>query len=83
MFTSVFTKDDSSELPDMGPSQHPDLQELEIDRNGVEKLMKNLNPYKASGPDDLPAHAKRILQHSIRSTVSPIPSICTAGKNPK
>ena len=54
-FTSVFTKDDSTELPAMGPSPHPDVPVLHIQENGVEKLMKNLNPYKASGPDDLPA----------------------------
>ena len=53
----------------MGPSPHPILPKLDIQPNGVEKLMKNLNPYKASGPDDLPA---RVLKDYSNILASPL-----------
>ena len=53
--TSVFTKDDSSDLPDMGVSSHPELPNLTIHQDGIKQLMKDLNPSKASSPDDIPA----------------------------
>ena len=61
-FVSVFSDTDSSDLPDMGPSPHPDLHELDIQQEGVRKLMDGLDPYKANGPDNIPT--RLLKEHS-------------------
>lgn len=58
-FTSVFTREDANELPDKGPSPYPAMPDIVINPKGVSKLLKELNPHKATGPDELPS---RILQ---------------------
>ena len=54
-FGSVFTEEDSSALPDLDPSPYPDISELEINCDGVYKLLRQLNPNKAQGPDNISA----------------------------
>ena len=67
-FKSVFTRDDPDapvkKLP--GPD-YPDIPELIIRPEGVEKLLAGLNPRKASGPDEIPA---RMLQ-SLSTELAP------------
>jgi hypothetical protein len=53
-FTSVFmTKDPSKSLPDLGPSPHTTVADITVLRNGVLKLLQNLNPRTATGPDEI------------------------------
>jgi len=54
-FSSVFTKDtpETAEIRLQGP-QYPPLEKLVVTEVGVCKLLKNLNPGKASGPDEIP-----------------------------
>lgn len=53
-FSSVFTCEDINSPPTiMGPSQYPDIPKLTITQNGVAKLLRNLNPHKAAGPDNI------------------------------
>ena len=54
-FASVFTSDNISDLPDLGPSPHPPMNGIIINNQGIVKLLKNLNPHKATGPDGIPA----------------------------
>ncbi len=54
-FTSVFTSVDDSPLPEMGPSPHPSVSSITVSCNGVTKLLRNLKPHKATGPDGIPA----------------------------
>ena len=49
-FGSVFSNS-SDTPPDMGPSPHPDMEEVIITNNGVLKLLKQQKPGKAAGPD--------------------------------
>ena len=67
-FKSVFTRDNpevaDTRLP--GPDL-PDIRPLNISPQGVEKLLKDLNPRKASGPDEAPA---RVL-HNLAKEVAP------------
>ena len=53
-FQSVFTQDNSSPLAKIRGEPFPDLEKLLIDEKGVAKLHRNLNPAKASGPDNIP-----------------------------
>ena len=70
-FSSVFTTDDPSDFPDQTPwhedLRHPDIADIQISEDGVEKLLKDLNPHKAMGPDGL---HPRILKQ-LASTIAP------------
>jgi hypothetical protein len=53
-FTSVFTSEDPLQpLPDLDPSTHPALSDITITQEGIQKLLCHLNPYKATGPDQV------------------------------
>ena len=64
-FTSVFSSVDDSPLPDLGPSPHPSVSNINISCNGVTKLLKNLKPHKATGPDGIPAQLLRETAEEI------------------
>ena len=66
-FCSVFTKDNGSQLPKMESAPYPGLTDLVIKTEGVAKLLRNLNPAKACGPDNIPS---RILKECA-DTISP------------
>ena len=51
-FSSVFTREGSSPVPNIFPSPHKDMPKISIDTKGVLKLLKNLKN-KAQGPDEV------------------------------
>lgn len=53
-FASVFTKGTSTTLPEIKTKVRISIQEITITTRGVEKLLQNINPSKASGPDNIP-----------------------------
>ena len=53
-FASVFSHEDTSALPDMGPSPYPDMPDITVNNPGIAKLLSGLNPHKACGPDQIP-----------------------------
>lgn len=63
-FQSVYTRQDLSALPDLGPSPYPTMSNITIHENGVLKLLKGLRPFKAKGTDEISAF---ILKHSAES----------------
>ncbi len=64
-FVSVFTQEDSTVIPSKGESPHPDLPHITITSNGVTKLLSNLNPLKASGPDSIPTRFLKEIAHQL------------------
>ena len=44
---------------------HPPMPDIEISREGVMKLLKKINPNKASGPDTIPAHILKDLAEEL------------------
>ena len=54
-FESVFTKEDTSSLPDKGPIPHPEMPDITVNWKGVHKLLKGFKSFKAAGPDSIPA----------------------------
>ena len=60
-FQSVFTRDtpENADAKLYGPN-YPSIPELSITTHGVKKLLEDLNPSKALGPDQIPA---RILKN--------------------
>ena len=58
-FCSVFTQADTSELPDLGPSQTPSVPPITVNIKGVQKLLKDIKPHKATGPDNVAERSRR------------------------
>ena len=54
-FSSVITKEDTSTIPSLGHSTHPDLARITVSEDGVQKLLGGLKIYSAAGPDEIPA----------------------------
>ena len=54
-FASVFTHENTSELPDLGNSPHPSIIDFSISAEGVRRLLSNIKTHTACGPDNLPA----------------------------
>ena len=52
-FSSVFTIEDLSFIPWLGPAKHK-IQDILVYEDGVRKLLLQLTPHKASGPDRIP-----------------------------
>ena len=67
-FMSVFTREDTTTLPEKEPSPYPAMPNIQISVFGVQKLLMKIAPKKASGPDLLPA---RFLKE-MAEPVSPI-----------
>ena len=54
-------------MSNKGTSPHPTMPDIFISNNGLLKLLKNLNPHKATGPDNLPAY----FLHNFAEELSP------------
>ena len=61
------TQEDNSPMPTLPDQTHPSIEDLIIREEGVTKLLRNINPAKASGPDNIP---NRILKE-VASEISP------------
>ena len=64
-FHSVYTQEDTGTIPNKGPSPHPSMHDITVNLNGVKKLLKNLKPYKASGPDGIPTYILRAAAEEL------------------
>ena len=66
-FATVFVHDTDISLPEMTQSPYPDLSTIEIDITEVARLLKQIDPFKAAGPDGIPS---RLLKE-VASELSP------------
>ena len=69
-FISVFTDDTKTSIPDLGPSQYPSMEDITVSCKGVVKLLKNLKPHKAAGPDDIPLMLLREAADEIAPAIT-------------
>ena len=53
-FQSVYTKENLTNMQNIGQSKIPSMKPIIISNLGVIKFLKHLKPYKASGPDNIP-----------------------------
>ena len=65
-FQSVYTRDDTDSIPEKGPSPYQPMQDISINPDGVKKLLKDLKPYKAAGPDGIPTYILDRWQRNFR-----------------
>ena len=66
-FHSVYTREDTTNMPNKGPSPYPDMPAIQVATAGVCKLLKGTNSHKATGPDGI--HA-RVL-HEYADQIAP------------
>ena len=52
-FSSVFTEEGDSPIPNLGTSSTLDAPNIQVGRNGVMKLLQGLKPHKDTGPDEI------------------------------
>ena len=71
-FKSVFTKEDLSSMPDKGPSPYDTMASITITTPGVQKLLQNLQPHKATGPDSIPARLLKELSTELAPALAHI-----------
>ena len=71
-FLSVFTKEDSRDLPEVSSRVADDIPHLTIGEDGVVKLLCNIKISKAPGPD---GHPNRILQECAAEIAPAITAI--------
>ena len=64
----MFTHEDAGDIPRLQGLRYPNIADLHISTEGVEKLLCNLNVRKASGPDQIPC---RLLK-GLAGEISPI-----------
>jgi hypothetical protein len=62
-FQKAFTPATDDPIQNKGQSQYPQMPNIIITENGINKLLQNINIHKASGPDNI--HG-RILSFSVR-----------------
>ena len=53
-FHSVYTREDTGNIPSKGLSPHTFMAKITVSTNGVKKLLRGLNINKATGPDQIP-----------------------------
>ena len=61
IFKSVFTSHNSSPLPTLLTSTYPPLPEINITEHGIFSLLSQTDPFKACGPDNIPAQVLKEL----------------------
>ena len=64
-YASVFTAEDTTTVPHLGPSSHPKMPIPKITVKGVSKLLAGLNPNKAAGPDTIHPRFLREVQQEL------------------
>ena len=58
---SVFTKEHLTSIPGLDGNPFPSMNNIMIVVSGVEKLMSNIKPHKASGPNNIPCRLLKEL----------------------
>ena len=66
---SVFTQEDDI-LPQLPPTSFPPIPNITVSVSGVTKLLSDLNPHKATGPDGIPARILKVAAEEIASALS-------------
>ena len=77
-FVSVFTNEDLSSIPTLGPSNHPSVPAFNISACGVERLLSKIRPHSASGPDNIPAY---LLKMGAKELAPPLALLFQASLN--
>jgi hypothetical protein len=69
-FKSVYTQEDHTNIPHKGPSPYSAMQNITITGNGVYKLLRNIKPHKATGPDNIQARYLKELALELTPAIT-------------
>ena len=67
-FSSVFVNDNDKDYPDLGPNNIPSMPKINVTQKGVLKLLTDLDPHKALGPDAI----KPVILKECAYEIAPI-----------
>ena len=59
---------DPSQIPGECLNTTPHMESITVSTNGIAKLLKDLNPHKAAGPDQI----KPLVLQKLRDVIAPI-----------
>ena len=71
-FQSEYTQENTSSIPNKGPSPHPSMPSIKMGLNRVINLLRDLNPHKAAGPDSIPTYILKVAAEEIAPVLSKI-----------
>ena len=71
-FKSVITREDKSYIPSLHGTPYSSISDLHISEEGIAKLLKELNPNKASGPDKIPCRVLKELAGELAPVVAAV-----------
>jgi hypothetical protein len=71
-YASVFTSENLLDIPLKGNSPYPKMPEIHIDERGVLKLLSQINPHKACGPDALSARVLKEMAPQLAPALTTI-----------
>lgn len=54
-------------MPDKGPSPYPSMMKIKVNNQCVVKLLRGLRPFKATGPDEIPAYILKDMADHLAS----------------
>ena len=69
-FQKAFTPVSDLPIPDKGPSTYPTMPDIQITEKGIKKLLNNINPHKATGPDEIHGKILKECQHVMAPILS-------------
>ena len=59
--STVFTHDKNDDLLFIGESPFPNIPPVKLDSVGINKILRDLDPSKATDPDKLPARYLKLV----------------------
>ena len=68
-------------MPDKGQSKYPSMKDIVINTKGVFKLLKDLNPLKATGPDYTVIYTKECCGQTGTNFSATIPVLTSRRRN--
>ena len=71
-FCSVFTHEDLEHVPTVPPKNVPNMNNIIIHEQGIEKLLQGLNPNKACGIDEISPRILKLASHEIAPILTKI-----------
>lgn len=69
-FTSVFTSEDTTCIPELDTTTYPKVPDFSINQKRVLKLLSGLNPHKATGPDGISGQFLKVLANEITQSLT-------------
>jgi len=68
-FSSVFTEEDTTNVPVLDGNPLPEIPPIYIHSDGVSQLLHNLKSHKAAGPDNLPSYFLKEVANEISPAI--------------